>query len=189
MYLARLSVAAFVQKAPFIWRELSTRFRLVHGVAAGGSEVTSWKQSLPALAQVLACAEELRDCFVYLEYGLPSVSSRADAFIAGLDSQRRRSGVVVELKQWDAASAIVDGEAVRVGGIAHPHPSDQALGYGEYLADLSAGFSDQARNLRTCSYLHNTLAHGIERLRQSPFEKLMRLSPLWSGDQREAFAR
>lgn len=190
MYLVRLTVDDFVRRAPALWEELSDRFKLVHGQKPGPSEVTSWKNSLPALARVLdRPVSSMRTCTIYLEYGMPGSSTRADVVLAGLDARGYRSAVVVELKQWDARSIVIDGHNVRVGGQLHPHPSEQALGYRDFLADLAPAFADVPKTIRSCCYLHNALSYAVDPLREGPFAKLTELSPLFAATDDDAMAR
>jgi hypothetical protein len=185
----KLPVSEFVRTANELWRDLQDRFRVAHGYRAGESEVKSWRESLPALAEVLSkTPESVQDCLVYLEYGMPGSSSRADVVIAGLDTNGYRCAVVVELKQWDASSVTVDRELLKVGGRTHPHPSDQALGYREYLEELSGAFADTRKTVRSCAYLHNTLSHSLRNLTQYPFAKLTDISPLFAADQKDQMA-
>jgi uncharacterized protein len=189
MYLMKLLVSEFTQRANNLWRDLQERFEAAHGYRAGDSEVKSWRKSLPALADVLrGTPKSVQECLVYLEYGMPSSSSRADAVIAGLDPNGYRCAVVIELKQWDASSVIVDRELLKVGGKIQPHPSDQALGYREYLEDLSEAFADTYKTIRSGSYLHNALSHSLGQLTQYPFAKLTEISPLFAADQKDQMA-
>jgi hypothetical protein len=189
MFLMKMPVSEFTQRANDLWRDLQDRFKAAHGYRAGESEVRSWRESLPALADVLSRAPKpVEDCLVYLEYGMPGSSSRADVVIAGLDTNGYRCAVVVELKQWDAGTVTVDGELLRVGSIIHPHPSDQALGYREYLEELSEAFADTRKTVRSCSYLHNALSHSLRTLTQYPFAKLTEISPLFAADQKDKMA-
>jgi hypothetical protein len=189
MFLMKLTVSEFTQTADDLWRDLQDRFKSAHGYRAGESEMKSWRQSLPALAEVLGrTPESVRDCVVYLEYGMPGSSSRADVVIAGLDTDGYRCAVVVELKQWDANSVTVDGELLKVGGTTHTHPSDQALGYREYLEELSEAFADTRKTVRSCGYLHNALSHSLRNLTQYPFARLTEISPLFAADQKDRMA-
>jgi hypothetical protein len=124
MYLKKLRVSEFIRTANDLWRDLRDGFEAAHGYRAEESEVRSWRKSLPALADVLSRApESFGDRSVYLEYEMPGSSSRADVVIAGLDANGHRSAVVIELKQWDANSVVVDGGLVRAGGGIRPHPT------------------------------------------------------------------
>ena len=155
MYLTKLPVFEFTRTANDLWRDLGDGFEAAHGYRAEESEVRSWRNSLPALATALSGApESIQDCLVYLEYEMPGSSSRADVVIAGLDANGYRSAAVIELKQWSASSVSADGGLVKVGGKIHPHPSDQAFGYGKFLGELSEAFADAPKTLRSCAYLH-----------------------------------
>jgi hypothetical protein len=67
-FLMKLPVSEFVRTANELWRDLQDRFRVAHGYRAGESEVKSWRESLPALAEVLSkTPESVQDCLVYLE--------------------------------------------------------------------------------------------------------------------------
>jgi uncharacterized protein len=161
MYLGKLAISEFTRSAVDLWQRLQYRFEAAHGYRPEESEVRSWRNSLPALAEVLSRApESIQNCPVYLEHGLPGSSSRADVVIAGLDANGYRSAVVIELKQWSASSVSADGGLVKVGGKIHPHPSDQALGYGKFLGELSEAFADTAKTIRSCTYLHNAQSHS-----------------------------
>ncbi|HEX8691469.1 MAG TPA: DNA/RNA helicase domain-containing protein [Longimicrobium sp.] len=184
MHLAKLKVEDFIRSAPALWSTLAEQYRLVHRRSPGESEVDSWRHSLPHLARVLAAAAPgTREGTIYLEYEMPSSSARADALVVGLGRDQRRAGVVVELKQWDARSILVEGTLVRVGPAWHSHPSDQALGYRDFLADLSEAFADQPHVLGCCSFLHNLPAQGALALTREPFARLCQLSPVFTGDR------
>ena len=92
------------------------------------------------------------------------------------------------MKQWDAGSIRSDGELLKVGGQIHPHPSDQALGYREYLEELSEGFADIRKTVRSWSYLHNALSHSLRHLVEPPFGKHTELSPLVTADTNQEMA-
>jgi hypothetical protein len=166
---------------------MQANFQLRHGYRAGASEVRSWRNSLPRLAGVLGRVDDLANCRIYLEYEMPSSSARADAVIVGMNGAGRRAAVVVELKQWDR-SVVPAGSNIRVGGEVRPHPSDQALGYREYLEDLSAAVVRQGASVASCAFLHNLDLHGVSLLRSGSFAKLTSISPLFGGLDEEAMA-
>lgn len=106
----------------------------------------------------------------------------------GGDRNGRRAGLIIELKQWDARTVVVDGHNIKFGAEVHSHPSDQALGYREYLEDLSPAFADRTKQLRSCAYLHRTIESAAQKLLNEPFSKLLHLSPLFLGDQQHLMA-
>src|SRR5579862_4499863 len=64
------------------------------------SEVTSWRNSLRAMKDVMEIAS-LRDHGVLLEYQLPLSSKRIDCMICGRTESGSDEAVIVELKQWE----------------------------------------------------------------------------------------
>lgn len=70
---------------------------------ASASEFTAWRNSLSALANQLRYSG-VRDHGVVLEMQLPLSSARLDAFVFGHSPAERESSVLVELKQWTAAT-------------------------------------------------------------------------------------
>jgi hypothetical protein len=66
-------------------------------------EVSSWRNSLRAVAQVFQ-ASDLLDHGVILEYQLPLTSKRLDCLICGRNGEDSDGAVIVELKQWDKCS-------------------------------------------------------------------------------------
>src|SRR5215218_10885799 len=107
---------------------------------ASQAEVRSWDASLAALATDLEQAD-LGSVEVLVEYQLPLSSKRIDVVLAG--QHPRRGGpsyVVVELKQWTAAS-LFEGEPELVvqptyGPRPVLHPVAQVRGYVEYMLDF-----------------------------------------------------
>lgn len=137
--------------------------------APGESERRSWRNSLPALARDLRDAG-LGAVEVILEHKLPLSSKRADVVLAGVHPQSGEdSYVVLELKQWSAASRWEGSETlVEVDGARYRHalhPSLQVAGYVDYLRDFTATLADAPSSLVGAAYLHNATDHGIDDLR------------------------
>src|SRR3954454_20785177 len=90
------------------------------------SEVTSWRNSLSAMANVLQLAD-LRDQGVLVELKLPLSSKRLDVLITGSNPTTGNAAVVVELKQWTTVgrSNISDCVTIEMGGreVDRLHPS------------------------------------------------------------------
>ncbi len=189
MYLKRLSVRKFITESSSLWIELTDTFKLVYGYKPTDSEINSWRVSLPELAEVFRKTQDtVQKCEVLIEYGMPGSSCRADIVLVGRDIHGYRTAIIVELKQWDARSIIIDGQNVKIGGQIHSHPSQQALDYVDYLADLSVAFADHQYSLNSCSYLHNALRQNVLNLNRIQFEKLVKISPLFTRDQSHKMA-
>jgi hypothetical protein len=77
----------------------------------------SWKNSYHALASALdGLPAPMQECSVYLEFGMPSSSTRADVLLAGLDPSGKRAAIVIELKQWTAETITIHGNTTRAHG-------------------------------------------------------------------------
>ncbi|WP_202925780.1 DUF2075 domain-containing protein [Goekera deserti] len=143
------------------------------------SEVRSWDASLGALAADLAQAD-LQGVEVLLEYQLPLSSKRIDVVLAG---QHPRTGgpsyVVVELKQWTAAT-LFEGDPELIlqpsyGPRPVLHPVAQVRAYGEYLLDFVTVLHGTTDVLSGAAYLHNATDERVDVLRSYPQDELGRL--------------
>lgn len=157
------------------------------------SEVTSWRNSLSAMAHVLQVAD-LTDQGILVELKMPLSSKRLDVLITGSNpSTKRDSAVIVELKQWTEVgrSNITDCVTVDYGGKPRDtlHPSRQVAQYQRYLLDTHPAFSDdQAIALDACAYLHYAQHDPESPLYHADFTTLLGTNPAFSGDQSDALA-
>ena len=157
------------------------------------SEVTSWRNSLVAMANVLQLAD-LRDQGVLIELKLPLSSKRLDVLITGSNPDTKRdSAVIVELKQWTEVgrSNITDCVTVDYGGKPRDmlHPSRQVERYQRYLLDTHPAFSDDpAIALDACAYLHFAQHDPTSPLYHADFAALLGTNPSFAGDQSDALA-
>jgi hypothetical protein len=91
------------------------------------NEVSSWRNSMQFMGNVLADKEIPSDCQISIEYAIPLTSKRVDLIITGQDDAGRDTAVIVELKQWsEVAKTNKDGVvATRLGGglVETSHPS------------------------------------------------------------------
>lgn len=153
-------------------------FRMGH--RPGHSEVTSWRSSLPVLANDLVDAG-LGNVEVLVEHHLPLTSQRADVVLAGAHpSTGEPSYVIVELKQWSSARSwegnvdLVDVPGVRGG--PRQHPVKQVRGYCDYLVDFTRSLQDQPDAVAGVAYLHNaTSPESIADLQRYPMDLRGRL--------------
>jgi uncharacterized protein len=185
MYLQKMSVGDFIDKADSLYDSLADSYKTHFRMSTSPSEINSWKRSLPALAKSLSHSTSLnlRSATIYLEYQMPSSSCRADVLIVGSDADRKRSGVVLELKQWDCNQVHPSNDLVMVGGQEHLHPSEQALSYRDYMTDLSKAFATKGSSMRSLAFMHNCIASTAVDLRSNQFAKLTEVSPLYTGDE------
>ena len=127
MALYRQSASAVAAAEPdSIVERLMEQLLYSSGYRPGVSEQRSWRASLPVLAADLVQAG-LPDVELLMEYQLPLTSRRVDVVLAGAHPQTGDdSYVVVELKQWTAASAfegdvnLVDVPGAPGGARQHP---------------------------------------------------------------------
>src|SRR4051794_26961713 len=157
------------------------------------SEVTSWRNSLSAMAHVLQVAD-LTDQGILVELKMPLSSKRLDVLITGSNPDTRRdSAVIVELKQWTEVgrSNITDCVTVDYGGKPRDtlHPSRQVAQYQPYLLDTHPAFSDDdAIALDACAYLHYAQHDPESPLYHADFAALLGSNPAFAGDQSDALA-
>ena len=171
--------------------QLGDRFFQEFRYQPSPSEVTSWRNSLSAMATVLQLAD-LNDQGILVEVRLPLSSRRLDVLITGQSPAVGDSAVVVELKQWTEVglSNITDCVTVDFGGrlVDHLHPSRQVAQYQRYLIDTHPAFSDGAIALDACAYLHYAQHDPVSPLYHASFAQLLATNPSFSGDERDAFA-
>jgi DUF2075 family protein len=171
--------------------QLAARFFDEFRYRPSPSEVTSWRNSLLAMATVLQLAD-LRDQGILVELKLPLSSKRLDVLITGQNPTTGDSAVVVELKQWTEVgrSNITDCVTVDFGGrlIDHLHPSRQVAQYQRYLVDTHPAFSEGGIALDACAYLHYAQHDPASPLYHADFATLLATNPAFAGDQRDTFA-
>ncbi|MEW1721837.1 DUF2075 domain-containing protein [Streptomyces sp. NPDC093109] len=135
---------------------------------AASSEVRAWRNSLPALAQVL-CDAGLEEVEVLLEYKMPLSSLRADAVLVGTHPETGRpSYVLVELKQWSEARLVPGATDLcwlpKFGYKAHLHPVAQVRRYCEYLRDFTPLLDGADHHVTGVAYLHNAQDRDVAEL-------------------------
>ena len=171
--------------------QLADRFFQEFRYRPSPSEVTSWRNSLGAMATVLQLAD-LTERGILVEVRLPLSSRRLDVLLTGQNPTTGDAAVVVELKQWTEVgrSNITDCVTVDFGGrlVDHLHPSRQVAQYQRYLIDTHPAFSDGAIALDACAYLHYAQHDPLSPLYHASFAELLATNPSFSGDERDAFA-
>ncbi|MEE6272679.1 ATP-binding protein, partial [Georgenia sp. MJ206] len=154
------SLAQSVREDFSIVEDALANHLLSAGVGAPGpGERRSWRGSLPVLARDLSDAG-LSDVEVILEHRLPLSSKRIDIVLAGVHPRTGRpSYVVVELKQWSAASRWEGSDTlVDVAGAPYRpslHPGLQVEGYVDYLRDFVPALGEHPDLVAGVAYLHN----------------------------------
>jgi hypothetical protein len=155
IYLYTSSVSDFVKHANTgeISSILKQEFPKKFDKRPGEQEVTSWSNSLKALASILE-DPAFRKAHIFLEFQMPLCSARCDAIIVGKDTQGNSNAIILELKQWQYVT-YSDKDRVLLGGKGHLHPSAQVKGYCNFLEYYHEAFTDERVRISGCAYLHN----------------------------------
>lgn len=122
--------------------------------------ITSWKNSLPAIAKALKDSSIDKDIDVAVEYRLKSSLERLDFLIYGLDENNKKNMVIVELKQWSEVEKCESLNSVHTmvakGHFEdHFHPSYQARCYAGQLKSFNEYVQKENMGIEACSYCHN----------------------------------
>ncbi len=131
-------------------------FKKEYGVDVRNSEEGAWKGLInnicKALENLLSKLPKLNSMRIFIEFGMPFSSARADVFLLG-KKKDRFAGIIIEHKQWsDSAIQIKDG-ILYVIGREELHPYQQAEAYTSYLKD----YVQNLRNaiIKSVAYLPN----------------------------------
>ncbi len=159
------------------------------------NEVRSWRNSLLYMSNVLDDPHIPDDAGVALEFTIPQTSKRIDFILTGTgregrEQKRRKTAVIVELKQWENASPTgKDGIVATVvgGGVREvAHPSYQAWTYAALLQDYNEAVQDENVDLKPCAYLHNCES---EELRGAFYGEHLERAPLFLRQDQETLQR
>ncbi|RYD31901.1 MAG: DUF2075 domain-containing protein, partial [Verrucomicrobiaceae bacterium] len=142
-----------------IEEKIQDAFKRGTGKKVGDSELASWRNSLPHMDRVLDDPEIPHDTGVAIEFGIPQSAKRVDFIITGTRKDKQRTAVIVELKQWQKATA-TDKDAIVstfMNGRDREvnHPSYQAWSYAMLIEDFNETVREDPIHLNPCAYLHN----------------------------------
>jgi DUF2075 family protein len=154
------------------------------------SEIRSWENSLPVLANDLVKAG-LGDVELLVECKLPGNNLRVDVILCGvMPGSGGDSFVVVELKQWTEVRAIADDptsvNVTGVPGLKRDHPVAQVRKYCGHLLERVSALEGSPGSQRGVVYLHNAPRVRVDDLYRGahPTHGLV-----FSQSEREAFLR
>lgn len=171
-----------------LFAQIERAYRARYGCLPGDSEQHAWHESLAALNDAIELTRA-DDVGLAIEYHLPYFGHRIDAIFFGRAEDSVAYGLVVELKQWTAATVEDEfSENVLVGTLEHVHPSQQALDYADYLAEYHSAFVDSSTLARSCAFAHNLDQPSFSVLSSSQFSKVIKDSPLFIGDSADALS-
>jgi len=145
--------------------QILASFRRHLGHSAGKSEVTSWRNSMLYMSQVLADDQIPGNSGVAIEYTLPQSKKRIDFILTGMGQNQQATAIIIELKQWENVKATRMDGVVRtyVGGMERDvtHPSYQAWTYAALLEDFNETVQRENVGLRPCAFLHNCVSDDV----------------------------
>ncbi len=127
------------------------------GHSTGKSQLDSWRHSMPYMSNVINNSEIPDDAGVAIEYKIPQTSKRIDFILTGMNSDNRRTAVIIELKQWSDGVQVTEKDGIVdtkfFGEVSHP--SYQVWSYATLLEDYNANVQEKDISLVPCAYLHN----------------------------------
>ncbi len=175
-------------------RKVEQRYRMKVGSNPNPREITAWQNSMQYMKDVLADESIPKNCGVAIEYKIPYTSKRIDFIITGKDEGEKRTGVIIELKQWQKAEiasekdGIVKDISTYTGGAVREvtHPSYQAWSYKVYLEDYNEMMQTNNVILHPCAYLHNYIEVDPPVIQSPFFKHYIDLAPIFvSGDYKK----
>lgn len=152
------------------------------------NEVRAWTNSLRAMESIVRNSRIADDCGVLVEYGIPLTSRRIDFVVTGEGQDSGRNVVIVELKQWQSASATPRDGIVKtlLGGDPNKettHPSYQAQTYKILMREYNENVDRYGIAVSSCAYLHNYPERNPEPLRDAVYREVVADTPVYfSGD-------
>lgn len=142
-----------------------SRYKAVTGRSVRANEVQSWKGSLTDVAKVLREDGIPDDIGVAVELHIPQSGKRIDVTLTGKNAAGDKNAILVELKQWQTASAtIMDAMVItQLGrGLREVvHPSYQAWSYATLLEGFNEAVYAGGISVHPCAYLHNYVQDGV----------------------------
>ncbi|MEK3865186.1 DUF2075 domain-containing protein [Paenibacillus sp. FSL H7-0716] len=166
--------------------EIENAFISKMGMRPSPGERRAWNNSMQFMERVVRNSKIADDCGVMIEYNIPASSKRVDFIVAGQDKEGKDNFVIVELKQWDAASE-TDREDVVVAYIGGreretTHPSYQAWSYRQQLEDMNEAVHSSDLTSYSCAYLHNYRTPQPDPLKSKQYQRYIRKAPLFMAE-------
>lgn len=163
--------------------KLEASFREKLGRSIPPAEVGAYMNSLPMMERIVRRSGVAGDCGILIEFKIPLTNSRVDFIITGKDENGNDNFIIVELKQWQAATTSdATGMVESFTGGANrivQHPSGQALNYRNFISDFNQNVSDGVVRAYSCAYLHNYTASDDEPLLDTRYAEIINESPLF----------
>lgn len=140
--------------------KILNKFKEVFHRSTSESEINSWCESMQRMRGVLADKDIPDTTGVAIEFNIPHTSKRIDFLLSGFDKNKNNSIIIIELKQWTHADAVLDKDGIvsTVTGKALrevPHPSYQAWSYASLINSYNQDVYNRNVGLHPCAFLHN----------------------------------
>ena len=140
--------------------KILNKFKEVFHRGTSESEINSWRESMLRMRGVLADKDIPDTTGVAIEFNIPQTSKRIDFLLSGFDKNKNNSIIIIELKQWTHADAVLDKDGIvsTVTGKALrevPHPSYQAWSYASLINSYNQDVYNRNVGLHPCAFLHN----------------------------------
>lgn len=182
----------FYEESPFIPDLLAGDGE--YGRVRDNAQYRAWSNSLQFVQNMLMMADTPKSCGVLIEFRLPATSRRVDFIITGHDANGSANFVVIELKQWSQAEAVVDKPGVVLANVAGSrteetsHPCYQAWSYKMFLENMIDTVSEYHLHAHACAYMHNYAYAGpnSDPLALAPNHELVQNTPLFGRHDRDA---
>jgi uncharacterized protein len=131
-----------------------------------GTEIDTWNESLPVLAEHLRAAG-LDHLILFIEVAMHPFDEEADVVIAGAGPDGRPYYTLVELKRWTEFDVLPSGRVMAGSGHgkvkSKRHPADQAEAHTTLLSDLFAPLD--LKYFTPVVLLHNATENFMKRLK------------------------
>lgn len=155
--------------------------KLGHREARG--ERQSWNNSMQFMETIVRRSQVPGDCGILIEYNIPSTSKRIDFIISGHDEEESENFVIIELKQWETATA-TDKDAIvetflNNSNVETTHPAYQAYSYKKYLIDMNSAIYEGQIKVVSCAYLHNYEKKKPEPLLSPQYQEIVKDTPVF----------
>lgn len=136
------------------------------GHTTSSQEQESWRNSMQYMKNVIDDPEIPENSGIAVEYKIPQTSKRIDFILTGLSEDKKKTAIIIELKQWSKGIHITDKDGIVnadfYGGEGEVnHPSYQVWSYATLLQDYNSNIEDKNILLKPCAYLHNYESDNI----------------------------
>lgn len=166
--------------------KILNRFKEVFHRSTGESEINSWRESMLRMRGVLADKDIPDNAGVAIEFNIPHTSNRIDFLLSGYDKNKKNSIIIIELKQWTHADAVLgkDGVVSTVTGRALrevTHPSYQAWSYASLIDSYNQEVYDRNVGLHPCAFLHNYELSDTDPINSEQYRDYINAAPMFGA--------